>query len=141
MSGKPALMNSRPSSPGQARRAAPFPVRWWRRHAFAGRLVSCFLAITLSVFVVGFFGVNNYSGFIIWIANGLLLAYLLLAPRWTWRAYLIAGFAGLVVGSVLIHERWQVNLFYNALDLLEVIFIAFLMRRKSTRLPQFTQGA
>jgi diguanylate cyclase (GGDEF)-like protein/PAS domain S-box-containing protein len=139
--GKPAIVNSRPALSGKAERVAAFSRRWWRRHAFALRLCSCFLAITLSVFVVGFFGVNNYSGYIIWIANGLLLAYLLLAPRWNWPAYLAAGFAGLVVGSVLIHERWQVNLFYNALDLLEVSVIAFLLRRKSTDLPRFTHRA
>jgi diguanylate cyclase (GGDEF)-like protein/PAS domain S-box-containing protein len=102
------------------------------------RLCSCFLAIALSVFVVGFFGVNNFSGYIIWIANGLLLTYLLLAPRWNWPAYLAAGCAGLVVGSLLIHERWQDNLLYNAMDLFEVTISASLLRRKSTDLPRFT---
>jgi diguanylate cyclase (GGDEF)-like protein/PAS domain S-box-containing protein len=139
--GKAVLVNNHPLLPGRCGRPVGFLARRWRRYAFAARLGTCFLAITMSVFVVGFFGVNNYSGYIIWIANGLLLTYLLLAPRWNWPAYLAAGFAGLVVGSVLIHEPWQVNLFYNALDLLEVTFIAFLLRRKSTQLPRFTHRA
>lgn len=87
---------------------------------------------------------HNYdsdpSGFnIIWFANGILLSVLLLAPRWRWRGYLLAGFLGLVLGSWMIHESLSRNLFFNALNLIEVLIGALLLRPKSTRLPQFTR--
>jgi diguanylate cyclase (GGDEF)-like protein/PAS domain S-box-containing protein len=78
---------------------------------------------------------------LIWVANGLLLTYLLLAPRWRWPAYLIAGFAGMMVGSALIGESWQLDLVYNFLNLVEILIGALLLRRKSTQLPRFTDGA
>jgi diguanylate cyclase (GGDEF)-like protein/PAS domain S-box-containing protein len=74
----------------------------------------------------------------LWIANGLLLAYLLLAPRWRWPAYLLTGFLALSVRSVLIHVRWNEFLLYNLLNIVEVITAAFLMRQRSMQLPRFT---
>jgi diguanylate cyclase (GGDEF)-like protein/PAS domain S-box-containing protein len=115
--------------------------RLWRRFGFPIRLFGCFFSITLSVLLVGFFGSNGSSGNLIWVANGMLLAYLLLAPRWRWPAYLGAGLAGLLLGSVLVHEPWRINLFFNFLNLVEVIIGAVLLRRKSTQLPRFTNGA
>ena len=125
---------------------------WWTKGRVRGlggpglriapylRLGACFLSITLSILLVGLFGSDGDAGNLIWVANGMLLAYLLLAPRWRWPAYLCAGFAGMTLGSWLIHESWGINLFYNVLDMVEVLFGALLLRRKSTQFPRFTQG-
>jgi diguanylate cyclase (GGDEF)-like protein/PAS domain S-box-containing protein len=75
----------------------------------------------------------------VWFANGLLLAYLLLAPRWRWPAYLITGFLAFSVRSVLIHARWNEFLLYNVLNIAEVMIGALLLRRRSTALPRFTE--
>jgi len=103
-------------------------------------LAVCFFGIAGSIFAISLFGKNGASENLLWIANGMLLAYLLLAPRWRWRAYLCAGFAGLVFGSWLIHESWTSNLLFNGLDLIEILFAAHFLRGKSTQLPRFTQG-
>jgi len=113
---------------------------WWRKHAFAIRLALCFILVTLATVFVRYFERNAPNTNLIWIANGLLLAYLLLAPRWRWPAYLAAGIAGMAVGSALIGEPWRTNLLFNALNLAEVMIGALLMRRKSTQLPRFTDG-
>ncbi len=112
--------------------------RWWRRHAYAIRLVSCFFSITLATVYVKFFERSGPTVNLIWVATGLWLTYLLLAPRWRWPGYLIAGAAAMAFGSALIHEPWQTNLLYNSLNLVEVLIGALLLRRKSTVLPEFT---
>jgi diguanylate cyclase (GGDEF)-like protein/PAS domain S-box-containing protein len=112
-----------------------------RRYRAALRLLGCFASILLSVVLVGLFGRDATGANIIWLSNGLLLAYLLVVPRWRWPAYLAVSVAGLVLGSALIHESWRMNLLYNALDLIEVGMAALLLRRRSTDLPRFTDGA
>ncbi len=108
--------------------------------AFLSRLLGCFLSVTLSVALVGFFAKDQYGHNVIWIANGLLLAYLLLVPRWRWPAYIAAGAGALLVGSILIGESWQINLLYNFLNLFEIVLGALLLRTRSTQLPRFTDG-
>lgn len=111
---------------------------WWQRHALTVRLAVCFVANTLATVYVLFFERSAPTVNLIWVANGLLLAYLLLAPRWRWPAYLTAGLAGMVFGSVLIGEPWTTILLFNVLNFVEIIFAALLLRRKSTQLPRFT---
>ncbi len=112
-------------------------VRPFRR---AFRLPGCFLSVLLSVVTVGLFGKTSSGENIIWLANGLILAYLLIVPKWRWRFYLVASAAGLIVGSALIHESWRMNLLYNALDVVEAGTAAILLRRRSTVLPRFTDA-
>jgi diguanylate cyclase (GGDEF)-like protein/PAS domain S-box-containing protein len=76
-----------------------------------------------------------------WVANGLLLAYLLLAPRRRWPAYLIAGFLALSVRILLVPKLWNTYLVFNLLDMIEVATGALLLRRRSTELPRFTEPA
>jgi integral membrane sensor domain MASE1 len=78
---------------------------------------------------------------LIWIANGVLLAYLLLAPRKLWASYLFVGYIGQVTGSMLVKAHWQQNLVFDALNIAEVLISAFLLRRSSTGLPRFTDRA
>jgi diguanylate cyclase (GGDEF)-like protein/PAS domain S-box-containing protein len=113
-------------------------IAWLWKHRYARHLGFCFFLVTLAVVFVDFFERNGTGGDLIWGANGLLLAYLLLAPRWRWPAYLLTGFLALVFGSRLIHETWGLSLFYNLLDIGEVLMAALLLRRRSTQLPRFT---
>lgn len=105
------------------------------------RLFTCFLGIALSVLLVAQFGKDGAFGDIVWVANGLMLAYLLHAPRWRWPAYLGAFVAGMMAGSILMHERWQTSLLFNGLNLVEVLTAALLLRPKSTHLPRLTDRA
>lgn len=114
---------------------------WLRKHELFVRLAVCFCAITLATVFVSIFRWNGTAGNLIWVANGLLLAYLLLVPRWRWPAYLVTGFLALVAGSTLIHEPWRNGLLFSVLNMLEILISALLMRRRSTELPRFTERA
>ncbi len=95
--------------------------------------------MTASTVLVGFFAHNNDGTNVIWIANGLLLAYLLLAPRWHWAYYMATGVAALTVGSLLIGEHWQNVLMFNSLNFIEVLIGAILLRPRTLIVPQFTK--
>lgn len=111
---------------------------WWQRHSFALQLAFCFLEVALATVSVSFFKREGGGANLIWAANGLLLSFLLLAPRWRWPGYLVAGISAMIVGSALIGEPWQTNLLYNGLNLVEVMVAAFLLRKRSAQLPRFT---
>ena len=76
---------------------------------------------------------------IVWFDDGILLAVLLLAPRWLWPEYLVAGFVGLFVGSAWIHEPVGRNLLLSSMNLMEAVVPALILRRRSTQLPDFTR--
>jgi diguanylate cyclase (GGDEF)-like protein/PAS domain S-box-containing protein len=115
--------------------------RWMRKYAFTLRLVSCFVLIALSSV-----GMEMLEGWaeafsLLWVANGILLAYLLLAPRWRWPAYLLAGFAALSLRMFAVHRLWPEYLVFNIADMVEVLTGALLLRRRSVELPRFTKPA
>jgi diguanylate cyclase (GGDEF)-like protein/PAS domain S-box-containing protein len=114
---------------------------WLRKHGFAVRLGVCFLSIASITVAVESIEQWRPENSPVWVANGLLLAFLLLAPRWRWPAYLLTGFLALSVRSVLDHARSDEFLLYNALNILEVTVGALLLRRRSTVLPRFTERA
>jgi len=111
---------------------------WLMRHSHAWSLLRCFVFISVSVVSVGVFGKLPADANIVWLANGLLLAYLLLAPRWRWRGYIVSGATAMVIGSALLGESWRTNLLYNAMNLIEVLTAASLLRRRSVELPRLT---
>jgi diguanylate cyclase (GGDEF)-like protein/PAS domain S-box-containing protein len=111
--------------------------QWWHSHAYAWRLVWIFLSVSLSILWIGAFDRTDFGTNIIWLANGLVLAFLLLAPRWRWPLYLLFAFAAMFVGSILIGESAGMSLLYNSLNLVEVLIGALLLKRKSTVLPTF----
>ncbi|HEY1161318.1 MAG TPA: diguanylate cyclase [Terracidiphilus sp.] len=114
-------------------RSAP----WLRKHAFAVRLAGCFLLVALATVFVGFAPETN----LIWVANGVLLAFLLLAARRRWAAYLAAGFAAQFAGGILVEPHWQTNLVLTVLNLIEVLICALLLRRRSVVPLRFTDPA
>ena len=113
------------------------PATWFRNHGTAARLTACLLSVTLATV---FFGLAPEAN-LIWVANGVLLAFLLLAPRRRWPSYLSVGFAAQLVGSLLVNPHWQMDLFLTTLNLGEVIISALLLRWGSTRPPRFTDRA
>jgi diguanylate cyclase (GGDEF)-like protein/PAS domain S-box-containing protein len=112
-------------------------VPWLRKYGYAVRLGSCFLFVTLATVFVGFAPEVN----LIWVANGVLLSYLLLSPRKRWAAYLSLGFAAQAAGMMLVNPHWQMNLVMTALNLAEVLISALLLRGRSTQFPRFTDSA
>jgi diguanylate cyclase (GGDEF)-like protein/PAS domain S-box-containing protein len=104
---------------------------------FAIRLAACFLLVVLGTVGVGLGSQAN----LIWVPNGLLLTYLLLAPRRRWPAYVVTAFTAMVTGSALVHDPWQTYLSFSLLNIVEVLIGAFLLRRRSSQLPRFTDSA
>jgi diguanylate cyclase (GGDEF)-like protein/PAS domain S-box-containing protein len=105
------------------------------------RLGACFLTVALaSGFVTSLEGVGG-PPHLLWIANGVLLAYLLLAPRWRWPAYLAVGLGADLAGSSFINGNWKQNLLFASLNIVEVAISAHLLRKRCTDLPQFTERA
>ncbi len=118
-------------------------VPWLRKHAYAVRLVGCFVCIMLATASGDIFyqGENGIASNLIWVANGMLLAYLLLAPRWHWPAFIGVGCAALLTGNALSAGHLQLkDLVSNGLNICEVLVGALLLRRRSTELPRFTEG-
>ncbi len=116
---------------------AGIPVRWLRRHGFPVRVAACFVSVTLATVFIGMAPESN----LIWVANGLMLAYLLLAPRRRWPAYMGAGFAAQIVGDTLVNPHSAMNLLLALLNLCEVMIAASLLRERSKELPRFTDLA
>ena len=112
-------------------------LRWARKYAFPIRLGACFVFVALATALVGFKAHNT----LIWIANGLLLSYLLLAPRWRWPAYLCAGFFAQLAGCQLVYPGFIANLWISSLNIAAVFMSAQFMRPRSGSLPRFTDRA
>jgi diguanylate cyclase (GGDEF)-like protein/PAS domain S-box-containing protein len=110
---------------------------WLRKHGLALRLVTCFLSVTLATVFVGLAPEAN----LIWVANGVLLAFLLLALRRHWPSYLAVGFAAQLAGSTLVNPHWRMNLLLTVLNLAEVLISTALLRRGPAKLPRFTDRA
>ncbi len=108
---------------------------WWRRWAPLARVAGCFTSVLMATFLVSLRPQSN----LIWVANGLLLSYLLLAPRWRWPLYFAAGFTAQFAGAILAGKQpIPINLVLASLNLAEVAIVAFCLRKRSTRLPRFT---
>ncbi len=107
-----------------------------RRHGLALRLSGCFGAIFAATVVVGL----EDSGNLIWVANGLLLSYLLLAPRWLWKHYFATGFMAILLGGLAVNaDHWPKCVALTVLNIAEVAVAAFLLRRRTKQLPHFTE--
>jgi diguanylate cyclase (GGDEF)-like protein/PAS domain S-box-containing protein len=113
-------------------------VSWLRRHGFALRLAGCFLSIATVSVGISFIEKWRPEANLPWVANGLLLAYLLLSPRRRWPAYMFTGFLALSVRILLVPRLWNTFLVFNLLDMVEVAVGALLLRRRSADLPRFT---
>jgi diguanylate cyclase (GGDEF)-like protein/PAS domain S-box-containing protein len=104
------------------------------KHQFAWRLAGCLLFVSLATIFVGLAPQAN----LIWVANGVLLAYLLLSPRRHWPGYLCAGAGAQLAGVLVVSRHWQAALLPTALNLAEATIGAFLLRGRFSNLPRFT---
>lgn len=111
---------------------------WRRRNAALLRLAALFVFVTGSVLCIGSFERTAGGANIIWLANGMELAFLLLVPRWHWPRYMVVSFVAMVLGSILIGETVGMSLLYNCLNCVEVLIGALLLKRRSSDLPVFT---
>ena len=109
--------------------------RWKRSHGLALRFAGCFLSVFLATTFVGLSPEDN----LIWVANGVLLAYLLLAPRKRWPFYLCAGYSAQCIGGLLVgHHGVDSALLLTLLNVGESLVSALFLRRRSSQLPDFT---
>jgi diguanylate cyclase (GGDEF)-like protein/PAS domain S-box-containing protein len=116
------------------RRRPGYP-RLLPRYATVLRLAGCFVGVFAATFFVG---IEDSAGYV-WVANGLLLSYLLLAPRWRWKHYSAVGLAAMLTGGFATHpDQWRACIALSLLNVLEAGLAAFLLRRRSAQLPQFT---
>jgi diguanylate cyclase (GGDEF)-like protein/PAS domain S-box-containing protein len=115
-------------------------IGWWRTYGYALRLAGMFLCVTLSIACAPSFDKTTGGNNIIWLSNGLVLAFLLLTPRWRWPTYVGLAFPAMLLGSMLIGETARMNLLFNCLNVVEILIGALLLKRKSTELPVFTDG-
>jgi integral membrane sensor domain MASE1 len=110
-------------------------VLWAQKRAFFLRLTGCFLTVALATNFVGLAPEAN----LVWVANGVLLAYLLLAPRRRWPAYLCAGYAAQLSAGLLVGHHGMVSaMFLTLLNIAESLVSALLLRRGWAQLPDFT---
>ena len=120
---------------GSVQRARQVVRRHLRRRAHILRLTGCFSVITLATFLVGL----ENGGELIWLANGILLAYLLLSPRRRWPHFVLAGFAGEFAGGMFVdHHRLLAYLLLSVLNVLESVVGGLLLRRRNRELPCLT---
>jgi diguanylate cyclase (GGDEF)-like protein/PAS domain S-box-containing protein len=106
-----------------------------RAHRYDLRLAGCFVSVLLATAVVRTAPGGHR---LIWVANGVWLAYLLMARRRHWSAFLLAGFTAQIAGSLLVHSHWALQLLLAVLNLGEVFIAAWLLRRGWTAPPRFT---
>lgn len=99
------------------------------------RLFGCFAFSAAATALAGPALQNNS----VWASNGLLLSYLLLAPRRRWFAYASVGLVAQIFGGYIAGgETWSINIALAILNIAEVILAAFLLRTQSAHLPKFT---
>jgi diguanylate cyclase (GGDEF)-like protein/PAS domain S-box-containing protein len=98
----------------------------------------CFFFVTLATVFVGVAPEAN----LIWVANGVILAYLLLAPRKRWPAYLGVAYIAQFTGGMLVgHHGIVSGLFLTLLNVCEPLVSALFLRRRTTEFPDFTRPA
>ncbi len=121
-----------------ATRLARQPGRWQRSCGFPLRMAGCFFSVTLATVFVGLAPEAN----LIWVANGVILAYLLLAPRKRWPAYLCVAYIAQFTGGMLVgHHGITSGLFLTLLNVSEPLVSALFLRRRTTEFPDFTRPA
>jgi len=104
------------------------------RHANWCGPICCFASVLGASAIVGI----EHCGDLIWVANGLALSYLLVAPRWRWNKYLSAAFCGMLIGGLLAYpNHWARCIWLSICNLLEVWVAAQALRKRSAQLPTF----
>ena len=112
----------------------PARERWTPRFQQWLRFGGCFVFVFIASSIVGI----EHCGHLIWVANGLGLSYLLLAPRWLWPHYFGAVFCGMLPGGMVVYPgNWQRCAALSACNLLEVWLAVSALRKRSAQMPCF----
>ncbi|MDR3741305.1 MAG: diguanylate cyclase [Terracidiphilus sp.] len=109
-----------------------------RHRSLLCHCVLLFALVVASIVFVWRFARLESDDNLIWLSNGIILATLLLAPRWKWPIYIAFGFVALVAGTFLVSTSWRMNVLYSVLDIGEALGAASFLRRRSLDLPAFT---
>ena len=120
------------------RKVAGIPL-WGKRHRTLVNALACALTVGFSAGFVVWEEPPTPATDLLWMANGVLLAYLLLAPRRRWAMYLAAGLTGQWICASLVNHGWVVNLPEVLLNIAEVLVSALLLKARSRDLPDFTR--
>lgn len=122
-----------------ATKIASYWVAWKRNWGPSLGLAGCLVAVFgVQLFVILVNRRTDDSQ--IWLANGILLAYLLLVPRWRWPYYLAVGWVAMMLLSLVMHGLpGGRSLLMSGLNLSEVLVSASLLRPHSRQLPYFTR--
>lgn len=105
-----------------------------RKSRIFPRLAGCFALVWIAVLFGGW--VNQ--GLFLWVANGVLLAYLLVAPRRRWPVYFAVALLAHLTVAPFIPGPWIPKLFHLPQDMIEAFIAALLLRRSAVDLPDFT---
>ena len=109
---------------------------WLHRNRHWLRLSGCFCLVFSAAAAVGI----EHCGHLIWVANGLVLSYLLLAPRWLWTKYMIVAFAGMLAGGLVVYpESWQRCTALSVCNVIEIGLAASALRKRSAQMPRFSE--
>ncbi len=125
------------------RRRAKSAVHWLvgnrvRGRGFFLRVSGCALAVLAATIFAGLAPEAEF----IWVANGVMLAYLLLAPRNRWAVYLSAGCVAQFSGGLLVGHHGIVSaMVMTSLNMAESLLSASLLRWRHPKLPDFTSPA
>ena len=108
---------------------------WLSSHRRTLCQAECFLFV---LFAAASVRVAANANRFIWVANGVWLAYVLMAPRRQQFIFLRIGFAAQLAGGLMVSTQWTLCLLFTTLNLAEVSLAAFLLRRNWARLPCFS---
>lgn len=101
-------------------------------------LLGCFFCELVATVFVGLAPEANT----IWVANAVVLTYLLLAPRRRWPAYISVAFIAQFLGGLFVgHHGVASGVILTFLNIAEALLSAHLLRRRSSQLPDFTNPA
>ena len=112
---------------------------WAKRRRLLLNGLACMLTVGFSTGFVVWEEPPAPGTDLLWMANGALLAYLLLAPRRRWMLYLAAGFAGQWVFGSLVNKSWASSLPEVLLNVFEVLVSAHLLKPRDRTRADFTQ--
>src|SRR5580698_1431254 len=97
--------------------------------------LACFVAACASVALLA-----PGQADVIWLANGVLLAVLMLSPRRWWAAYLAAGFLANVLAHSVFHVPASRSLIFSTANTVEVLVAALLLRTRDSVRPSLMHG-
>jgi diguanylate cyclase (GGDEF)-like protein/PAS domain S-box-containing protein len=118
-----------------------FEDRGQRYSMIAWRLASCFLLVALASGFPYLFQARPIPEHLLWLANGVLLAYLLSAPSGQWLGLVSAGLAAQVMAGMIAAGHIEAASVYLAiLNVSEALVGSILVRKRWPGVQTFTDS-